>query len=108
LSNLIDNAVKYSYPDTDVHISAYASNSNVVIEVRDSGPGIPRKSLPRIFDRFFRVDKSRSRELGGTGLGLAIVKHVARTHGGKVEVESEVGKGSCFRIYFGLKSGRQE
>lgn len=108
LSNLIDNAVKYSYPDTDVHISAYASNSNVVIEVRDSGPGIPRKSLPRIFDRFFRVDKSRSRELGGTGLGLAIVKHVARTHGGKVEVESEVGKGSCFRIYFGLKSGRPE
>ncbi len=100
VSNLIDNAVKYSYPNTDVIVNAAKAENNIVITVSDSGPGIPKKSIGRIFDRFYRVDKSRSRELGGTGLGLAIVKHVARTHGGKVEVESETGRGSVFRVYF--------
>jgi two-component system phosphate regulon sensor histidine kinase PhoR len=69
------------------------------IEVKDTGCGIPQDALPRIFERFFRVDKARSRALGGTGLGLAIVKHVSIKHGGKVDAESEVGKGSTFRIY---------
>ncbi len=100
VSNLIDNAVKYSYPNSVVKVKASAIKNYIVITVSDSGPGIPEKSLDRIFNRFYRVDKSRSRELGGTGLGLAIVKNIARTHGGKVTVESVVGIGSTFKIYF--------
>ncbi|MCP5514832.1 MAG: GHKL domain-containing protein [Spirochaetales bacterium] len=100
VSNLIDNAVKYGYPDTVINVKAEAVDNNVIITVADSGPGISKKNIDRIFDRFYRVDKSRSRDLGGTGLGLAIVKHIARTHGGKIEVESEVGIGTTFRLYF--------
>ena len=103
MSNLIDNAVKYGYADTDINICAKLIDDNVVITVTDSGPGISKKNIERIFDRFYRVDKSRSRDLGGTGLGLAIVKHVARTHKGKIEVESEVGVGTIFRLYFNNK-----
>jgi two-component system phosphate regulon sensor histidine kinase PhoR len=103
VSNLIDNAVKYGYADTDINICAKLIDDNVVITVTDSGPGISKKNIERIFDRFYRVDKSRSRDLGGTGLGLAIVKHVARTHKGKIEVESEVGVGTIFRLYFNNK-----
>jgi len=66
--------------------------------VTDQGPGIPRQHLPRLFDRFYRVDKARSRKMGGTGLGLAIVKHIAQAHGGEVTVESSVGRGSTFTI----------
>lgn len=98
--NLIDNAVKYSSPKSTVFIKAEVTENFAIITVVDSGCGIPKNSLEQIFDRFYRVDKSRSRDLGGTGLGLAIVKHVARIHGGKVEVESEEGKGSVFRLYF--------
>ena len=68
------------------------------MEVRDQGPGIPHGELERIFERFYRVDKARTRKLGGTGLGLAIVRHVMVTHGGRVELESELGKGSRFRL----------
>ena len=100
VSNLIDNAVKYSYPDSIVKVSAASSKNYIVITVSDTGPGIPEKSLDRIFNRFYRVDKSRSRELGGTGLGLAIVKNIARAHGGRVTVESVLGSGSTFKIYF--------
>jgi two-component system phosphate regulon sensor histidine kinase PhoR len=74
----------------------------LVLSVKDDGPGIPREHLPRIFERFYRVDKARSRDLGGTGLGLAIVKHIAQAHGGSVTVESVVGRGSVFRIHLPL------
>ncbi len=98
LVNLIDNAVKYSPPATAVRVSARAEGPSLVIEVRDQGIGIPARDLPRVFERFYRVDKARSRELGGTGLGLAIVRHIAIAHGGEVSVESWEGEGSTFKI----------
>jgi two-component system phosphate regulon sensor histidine kinase PhoR len=98
LVNLIDNAVKYSPPSTAVRVSARPEGGSLVIEVRDQGIGIPARDLPRVFERFYRVDKARSRELGGTGLGLAIVRHIAIAHGGTVSVESWEGEGSTFRI----------
>jgi len=73
--------------------------------VRDTGPGIPSEDLPRIFERFYRVDKARSRELGGTGLGLSIVKHIANLHGGEVSVDSTLGHGSTFRFEIPLEPG---
>ncbi len=96
--NLVDNAIKYSEPGRSVEIRAALDGQELVVAVRDGGCGIAREHLPRIFERFYRVDKSRSRSLGGTGLGLAIVKHIAQAHGGRVEVESTVGEGSTFRI----------
>lgn len=102
LINLIDNAVKYSPPSTLVSISARAEASSLVIEVRDQGIGISARDLPRVFERFYRVDKARSRELGGTGLGLAIVRHIAIAHGGSASVESWEGEGSTFRLTFPL------
>jgi two-component system phosphate regulon sensor histidine kinase PhoR len=96
--NLIDNAVAYSEPGSRVLVSGTVSGGAVVIRVRDWGIGIAREHQPRLFERFYRVDKSRSRSLGGTGLGLAIVKHVAQVHGGAVSVESEPGAGSTFTI----------
>ena len=98
LLNLLDNAVKYNRPGGTVALDVRRDGDQVVIEVRDSGIGIPAEHLPRIFERFYRVDRARSREGGGTGLGLAIVKHVAQLHGGRVEVDSEPGKGSTFRV----------
>ena len=74
-----------------------------MLEVTDSGIGVPQRDLPRIFERFYRVDSGRSREEGGTGLGLAIVKHAAQLHGGRVEVESELGRGSVFRVHLPLR-----
>ena len=73
-------------------------DQGVVLEVSDTGIGIPQESLPRIFERFYRVDKGRSRDEGGTGLGLAIVKHVVQAHGGQVDVESRMGRGTAFRV----------
>jgi two-component system phosphate regulon sensor histidine kinase PhoR len=96
--NLADNAVKYNRPDGCVKLLLFQSDGHAVIEVTDTGIGIPQDALARIFERFYRVDKGRSREEGGTGLGLAIVKHVAQAHGGQVEVESRIGKGSTFRV----------
>ncbi|HXT21983.1 MAG TPA: ATP-binding protein, partial [Thermoanaerobaculia bacterium] len=98
LVNLLDNAVKYNRPGGSVRLEVRRDGDEVVIEVRDTGIGIPAEHLPRIFERFYRVDRARSRSEGGTGLGLAIVKHVAQLHGGRVEVESEPGKGSTFRV----------
>jgi two-component system, OmpR family, phosphate regulon sensor histidine kinase PhoR len=97
--NLVDNAVKYSTEGTTVRVSAAAAAGEVVIAVADDGQGIAREHLPRLFERFYRVDKARSRDLGGTGLGLSIVKHVAQVHGGGVSVESVLGSGSTFRIH---------
>jgi two-component system phosphate regulon sensor histidine kinase PhoR len=97
LGNLLDNAIKYTPDGGSVFIGADTPKDNVVtIWVRDTGPGIPVDDLPRLFERFYRVDKARSRELGGTGLGLAIVKHLVRAQGGDVKVESLVNQGSTF------------
>jgi two-component system, OmpR family, phosphate regulon sensor histidine kinase PhoR len=96
--NLLDNAIKYNRPDGRITLRLSRSDGEAVLEVTDTGIGIPPESIPRLFERFYRVDKGRAREEGGTGLGLAIVKHVAQTHGGQVEVESRVGHGSTFRV----------
>ena len=98
LTNLIDNAIKFNKPDGEVLVTAEIEAAQTVIHVCDSGAGIPPEHLPRVFERFYRVDKARSRDLGGTGLGLAIVKHLTRSHGGEAEVKSEVGKGCEFII----------
>ncbi len=99
LVNLLDNAIKYNRPGGQVSIALDQAGDEVVLAVRDTGIGIPAAHLPRIFERFYRVDSGRAREEGGTGLGLAIVKHVALAHGGRVEVESVAGSGSTFRIH---------
>ncbi|MDF1594807.1 MAG: ATP-binding protein [Acidimicrobiia bacterium] len=96
--NLLDNALRYTPAGGTVRIAARREGGEAVLEVRDSGIGIPSRDLPRIFERFYRVDAARSRETGGTGLGLAIVKHVTERHGGSVEVASELGRGSTFTI----------
>ena len=100
LTNLIDNAVKYSDNGKDIFINVKELQNEIKITVEDSGHGISKKDLKRIFERFYRVDKARSRELGGTGLGLAIVKHVMKTHSGRIEVDSTPGIGSKFTIIF--------
>ncbi len=97
--NLIENALKYNKDGGEVEVFIKKNKDYKVISVKDTGIGIPKKALPLIFERFYRVDKSRSRNVGGTGLGLSIVKHIAEAHGGKVKVESEVGKGSVFKVY---------
>ena len=97
--NLIDNAVKYSAEGSTIVVTLEEMGDEVVVSVTDEGQGIAREHLPRLFERFYRVDKARSRDLGGTGLGLAIVKHVAQVHGGRVSVDSVVGRGSTFRIH---------
>jgi two-component system phosphate regulon sensor histidine kinase PhoR len=97
--NLVDNAIKYSEPASKIQIRAYRTNKTIVISVRDYGCGISRIHQNRIFERFYVVDKSRSRKLGGTGLGLAIVKHIAEVHGGKVTLESTPGVGSTFFLH---------
>ncbi len=124
VSNLLENAVKYNQPGGKVKITLEAGDGPLempekpalaplapltlqapmaAIEVRDTGIGIPGSALPRIFERFYRVDQGRAREEGGTGLGLAIVKHVAQAHQGRVEVESELGRGSKFRVLLPLQ-----
>ncbi len=105
LSNLVDNAVKYSAEGGRVVVRLHALNGRAVLEVEDEGPGIAPEHLDRIFERFYRVDRARSRELGGTGLGLSIVKNVVQRHGGGVEVESERDHGSTFRFW--LPTARQ-
>ena len=101
--NLLDNAIKYSEPKSTILLKAHRSNSEIRISVEDQGIGIAQKHLPRLFERFYRVDKARSRNLGGTGLGLAIVKHIAQAHGGCITVESTLGAGSAFTIHLPQK-----
>lgn len=96
--NLLDNAVKYSKPGGTVFLRAEPAGDSVRISVADQGVGIPEADLPRIFERFYRSDKARSRELGGTGLGLSIVKHIVQLHGGTVEAESELEKGTTIIV----------
>lgn len=105
LVNLIDNAIKYSPENSRVFVYAMMDNNGITLQVKDKGPGIPEEHLSRLFERFYRVDKARSRKLGGTGLGLAIVKHVIAVHGGTVSVESSPGKGSTFIINLPVSSG---
>jgi two-component system phosphate regulon sensor histidine kinase PhoR len=113
--NLIDNAIKYGRPGTPIEVTARvadrragpvaastaaaAAQPAVAVSVRDHGDGIPREHLPRLTERFYRIDTARSREMGGTGLGLAIVKHIVNRHRGHLEIESEVGRGSVFTVY---------
>jgi two-component system phosphate regulon sensor histidine kinase PhoR len=104
LSNLLDNAIKYTHPGGTITVGASTSGDFVEIRVRDTGIGIPPEDVPRLFERFYRVDKARSRELGGTGLGLSIVKHLVAAQSGSIRVESLVNKGSTF--YFTLPLDR--
>lgn len=98
VSNLIDNAIKYTPERGRIHLTAMADDDFVVVEISDNGIGIPPEDLNRVFERFYRVDRSRSREMGGTGLGLSIVKHVVQVHGGAIDVSSIPGQGSKFRL----------
>ncbi|MET0228207.1 MAG: ATP-binding protein, partial [Actinomycetes bacterium] len=98
LSNLIDNALRYTPAKGAVCVRLNAAESRAVLQVHDTGQGIPAGELSRVFERFYRVDKARTRQTGGTGLGLAIVRHVAEAHGGTVRVDSELGRGSTFTV----------
>jgi heavy metal sensor kinase len=102
--NLLDNAIKYTPPGGTINLNVRASDGKAVLEVVDTGMGIPAGALPHIFERFYRVDQARSRDAGGAGLGLAIVKSICAAHGGRVEVESAEGKGSRFRVELPLAS----
>jgi two-component system phosphate regulon sensor histidine kinase PhoR len=98
--NLLDNAVKATERGGNITVSAKHEQDGVVIRVMDTGIGIPPKDIPRLGERFYRVDKARSRRLGGTGLGLSIVKHLMEAHHGRIEIESGVGKGTTISLYF--------
>jgi len=104
LVNIIANSIKYAHENGEVVISIRVSESTVRVGIKDDGPGIPGEDQPRIFERFYRVDKARSRELGGTGLGLAIAKQLVEAHGGTIGIDSEVGKGT--EVYFSLPRHR--
>jgi len=97
--NLVDNAVKYNRPGGSITLETAREGGSVLMRVHDTGIGIPSKDVPRVFERFYRVDKSHSRRLGGTGLGLSIAKHIAAAHGGGITLESELGKGSVFSLF---------
>ena len=98
--NLLDNAIRYTKDAGTVVASVSCDEGSVVLRVSDTGTGIPSSAIPRVFERFYRVDRARSRETGGTGLGLSIVRHVAENHGGTVTVQSELGRGSTFEVRF--------
>jgi len=97
--NLVDNAIKYTPKGGRIDITAFRVKNGIKVAVKDTGIGIPWDSIPRLFERFYRVDKARSREMGGTGLGLAIVKHILEVHGGTIDVDSRVGRGSNFTFF---------
>jgi two-component system phosphate regulon sensor histidine kinase PhoR len=105
--NLLDNAVKYSEPGKSVWVEMDKTEKDVLIRVRDEGCGIEKQYQERLFERFYRVDKARSRKLGGTGLGLAIVKHIMEAHGGRVSVESQPGRGSTFTLHLPRISSKE-
>jgi len=98
VTNLVDNAVKYSPDESNIWLSAHRQGREVFVNVRDEGPGIEPEHQARLFERFYRIDRGRSRDLGGTGLGLSIVKYIAQAHGGRVSVQSQVGRGSTFTL----------
>jgi signal transduction histidine kinase len=101
LVNLLDNAVKFNRPEGEVRVEVTPTGDDqVCVTIADNGIGIPSADLPRLFERFYRVDKARSREVGGTGLGLSIVKHIVERMHGRVSVQSQLGKGSVFTVFF--------
>jgi two-component system phosphate regulon sensor histidine kinase PhoR len=102
VSNLINNAIRYTPLGGRIHLQWSLTPEGAVFAVKDSGPGIAAEHLPRLSERFYRVDRSRSRETGGTGLGLAITKHVMQRHGGELRIESVVGQGATFKLYLPL------
>ncbi|WP_430784850.1 two-component system histidine kinase PnpS [Virgibacillus flavescens] len=104
LFNLLANAISYTHEDGDITLTVESDEDKVHISVEDTGIGIAKESIPRLFERFYRVDKARSRNTGGTGLGLAIVKHIVDVHNGKIDVESELNAGSTFHVYLPLHS----
>ena len=113
--NLLDNGVKYGAPDSAVRVIAEqvehipdVGGSGIAVAFEDSGEGIAPQDIPRLTERFYRIDKSRSRELGGTGLGLAIVKHIMNRHRGRLKIESTVGQGTRFTVYFPLAEGAED
>ena len=106
--NLLENAVKYNYPQGSVSASVTRDGEQVLIEVSDTGIGIPEEDLPKVFNRFYRVDKARSRAAGGTGLGLSIVRDTVRRHGGWVTARARPGGGSLFTVGFPLDRGELE
>ena len=108
IRNLLENAIRYTGTDGSIELRIQALGEYAVIQVSDDGVGIPLEAQGRIFERFYRVDRARSRDRGGTGLGLAIVKNAAERHGGTVEVESEIGRGSTFTVRFPLSRDRHE
>ena len=100
----MDNAIKYSRKDGTVSVTLQRAGGNAAIVVKDNGRGISETDLPYIFDRFYRVDKARARDTGGSGLGLHIARKIALLHGGRIDVQSEEGKGSTFTLYLPLRS----
>lgn len=100
LFNLLDNAVKYSDTESDITLNAWKEKDSILIAITDNGKGIPEKDLPYIFNRFYRVDKSRTRSLGGTGLGLAIVHELVHAHDAEISVTSKEGVGTKFQLTF--------
>jgi two-component system phosphate regulon sensor histidine kinase PhoR len=105
--NLIFNAIKYNHDEGEVVVTLKSQKNSLQVDIKDNGPGIPPEDLKRIFERFYRVEKSRSKEKGGTGLGLAIVKHILEGHKSKISVSSTVGKGSVFTFYLPLETERK-
>ncbi|HCS77255.1 MAG TPA: PAS domain-containing sensor histidine kinase, partial [Syntrophaceae bacterium] len=103
--NLLDNALKFTPEGGRVTIDAEEKADGIVVSISDTGMGIPREEIQRLGERFYRVDKTRSRELGGTGLGLSIVKHLMLAHGGKMEIESQLGQGTKVILFFPIHKG---
>jgi two-component system phosphate regulon sensor histidine kinase PhoR len=103
LWNLCDNAIRYNKKGGSVHVTVDHDDEKVILKVKDTGIGIPKEHQQRIFERFYRVDKSRSRETGGTGLGLAIVKHIVQEAGGEIQLESEPGEGTEITVLLPVK-----
>jgi two-component system, OmpR family, sensor kinase len=108
LWNLVENALRYTPPSGTIRLSLGREDGWAELAVVDDGPGIPAEQLPRVFDRFYRVDRARSRATGGAGLGLAIVKHIAQAHGGSVSVQSTLGLGSAFWVRLPAEPRKQE
>jgi signal transduction histidine kinase len=100
LTNLFDNALRHTPPGGRIRVRADLVQDSVRLSIEDTGSGIPSEHLPRVFERFYRVDPGRAREQGGTGLGLAIVKHLVEAHGGHVQAESTLGRGTAIRLTF--------